>query len=123
MSAAIWDLPLPYVPEDAFEELFADAPPCPHRLHVPAGSLSLGPLSCSVDHRASGLDWLHGALLAGRSTEWTTAEAEASLAAYLAAQGPRCTECPRPAVTRGMCGACARRELAADDIETPEEAA
>jgi hypothetical protein len=113
----------PLAPADVFADLFDDAPDCSSRLYVPAGSLSLGPLSCTVDHRASGLDWLHGTVLAGHSTEWTTGQAATSLAEYLATQGPRCSECERPAVTGGMCGYHRDCELATDDIETPEDAA
>lgn len=107
-------------PFDPYDDPFDDAPDCLSRLYVPEGSLSLGPLSCTVDHRASGLDWLHGTVLAGCSVEWTSAEAEASRAAYRAAAAPCCTECPRPAVVGGVCGYHRGAELAADDYETSE---
>lgn len=103
-----------------------DAPDCLSRLYVPAGSLSLGPLVCSLDHRASGLPDLHGTVLAGHGTEWTTAEAAASEAEYraTAAARPLCTDCNTlPQSTRGLCASCAATELAGNDIETESEAA
>jgi hypothetical protein len=114
----------PYMPPaDLYAEDFDDAPDCLSCLYVPVGSLSLGPLGCTLDHRASGLPWLHGTVLAGRSKEWTDEMAAESLTEF----GPArllCTDCnDLPQSTRGLCASCARHELACDDIDTESEAA
>lgn len=117
MSLTIWDL----VPEVRPE--FDDEPvDCPSRWYLraerdrPAYSINC---SLDVDHTGAGLDPRHGRGLA----RWTSEMAAESLAGHLASLGPRCTECPRPAVIGGMCGMCSRRELTRDDIETQVEAA
>lgn len=111
----------------ALRSEYEDEPDCPSRLYVPAGSLSLGPLGCTVDHRAAGLSWLHGAVLAGHSKEWTDEMAAESLAEFgptACKTGPLCTVCnDLPQSTRGLCASCAAAELAADNIETESEAA
>jgi hypothetical protein len=106
----------------ALRSEYDDEPDCPSRLYVPAGSLSLGPLGCTVDHRAAGQGWLHATVLAGRAVEWTSAEAEASRVAYLATApaGPQCTECPRSVKCGALCGYHRGAEQASDNIETTE---
>jgi hypothetical protein len=97
---------------------------CTSRLYLPAGSAYPGgSLGCTLDavHTGCGVDRRHGNGLA----RWDDVQAADSLAEALAAlsTGPLCSNCSSPAATRGLCAACAGRELAADDRETPEEAA
>lgn len=116
----VWSMAL--APVDVYDDPFDDAPDCLSRLYVPAGSLSLGPLSCSLDHRASGLPWLHGTVLAGHSKEWTDEMAALSLVEFgpsARRTGPLCVECEiRPQSAGGRCQVCTAGELANDNIES-----
>lgn len=97
---------------------------CTSRLFLPVGSAYPGgSLGCTLDalHTGCGVDRRHGNGLA----RWTDEDAAGSLAERIAALPAvaQCSDCPSPAATRGLCAVCAGRELAADDRETPEEAA
>lgn len=108
-----------------------DEPPLCLSLYYPApGGIRLGPLACEdyVGHPQSGGPGSdHSSGAPGFAFWWNDAEALESLAEFgpsALKTGPLCTVCnDLPQSTRGLCASCAATELAADDIETSEEAA
>jgi hypothetical protein len=117
MSLSVWDLPVTVRPEfDDFEP-----EPCRSLLYTDNGS-EPGPRTCRVSHAETG-EVLHGSLVGTVWTSWTDAMAALSLVEFGPRPAASCSDCSSPAVTRGLCAACAGRELAADDRETSEEAA
>jgi hypothetical protein len=95
---------------------------CPSVWYLPAErDRAAFSLRCGMDagHPGDAFDARHGNGLA----RWTDETAAESFAEYLASQGPRCTECERPAVIGGMCGYHSHVEMGRDEIETESEAA
>jgi hypothetical protein len=117
MTLSTWDIVPALRPDDE------DAG-CVSRLWLPVGSAYPGgSLGCTLDvlHTGCGADRRHGNGLA----RWDDEDAAESLAERIAAlpAAAQCSDCPSPAVTRGLCASCAGRELAADDRETEVDAA
>jgi hypothetical protein len=115
MSLSVWDLPVTTRPEfDDFE-----AAPCTSVYWLPLGHVHHGAsLRCALDaeHRLDPSDSRHGRGL----TRWTTEQAALSLADFGPRPAAQCSDCTSPAATRGLCAACAGRELACDDREVIE---
>ena len=117
MSLDVWNTVLPY-PFQLDEEPDCGAPYVGHR----TAARTLHCLSAAPGHVDLPGDGRHGAMVEGQLFRWSDEDAAVSLAEAVAA-GPQCSDCSSPAVTRGLCAACAGRELAADDRETESEAA
>lgn len=97
-----------------------DPPQCTSVYWLPLGHVHHGAsLRCALDggHLHDPFDSRHGRGL----TRWTTAEAARSLADFGPRPTAQCSDCSSPAATRGLCAACAGRELANDDRETETE--